>query len=240
MRKSLVFQAFSLIELLIVTAILAILTGILLPALGKAKATARRSVCAMNLKQFGSASLMYADDYQGYYPVTIDADFLTRWPYLLAPYLKYDWDNRTTKNNASVFHCPDGDPVTKWANVTLYQSRGYAYNKSVTYNNLFGTGNIRTLKSSSDTFLMMDFWYDEVSNATATFYKVEGYLYGGSASGYYLHNSGNIKDIAYRHQNALNCLFADGHVGFQGKGPWSVLGNWLPSGVRFYNTGVLY
>jgi prepilin-type N-terminal cleavage/methylation domain-containing protein len=54
--------AFTLIELLTVIAVIAVLAALLLPALGRAKNSARRTQCLSNLKQMITGSLLYADD----------------------------------------------------------------------------------------------------------------------------------------------------------------------------------
>ncbi len=61
-------KAFTLIELLVVIAIIALLLSILMPALSKVKAQAKRIVCASNLQQIGKGIYTYAQDWRDKLP----------------------------------------------------------------------------------------------------------------------------------------------------------------------------
>ena len=96
MKKS----GFTLIELLVVIAIMAMLAALLLPALSGARERARRTTCVNNLKQFGAAFEMYAEDWYEKFPAS--------------QYGLYnaDGDDKTTSiypnyiNTVKIFWCP--------------------------------------------------------------------------------------------------------------------------------------
>src|SRR5579871_6354434 len=61
-------SAFTLIELLVVIAIIAVLAAILFPVFAQAREKARQAACMSNLRQIGTAFMMYMQDYDGLLP----------------------------------------------------------------------------------------------------------------------------------------------------------------------------
>ena len=62
-------SAFTLIELLVVISIVALLIGLLLPALGSAREAARSTACGSNQRQLGVVLAVYANDFEGQLPL---------------------------------------------------------------------------------------------------------------------------------------------------------------------------
>jgi prepilin-type N-terminal cleavage/methylation domain-containing protein/prepilin-type processing-associated H-X9-DG protein len=94
-------SAFTLIELLVVIAIIAVLASLLLPALARAKGTARKSACVSNEHQLGLAWLLYLGDHADRFPDRRDLKQSLPGGYL--PWTTW----------------PKSDPRTGWAAVVL-------------------------------------------------------------------------------------------------------------------------
>ena len=113
-------RAFTLIELLVVIAIIAILAAMVLPALARAKENTRATQCAGNLRQWGLAYRMYADDNNDFLPrrgqgvqTLAEIDRPTDWFNALPVYFGLTTFQLMVSNNAlpaahapSVFICP--------------------------------------------------------------------------------------------------------------------------------------
>lgn len=70
-------RAFTLVELLVVIAVIGVLAGLLLPALAKSKENGKRINCTSNLRQLSLSATLYSGDNDGIYP---PRDLFSPWP----------------------------------------------------------------------------------------------------------------------------------------------------------------
>jgi len=214
-------KPFTLIELLVVIAIIAILAAMLLPALSAARERARAANCVNKLKQIGTGTMMYVQDFQEYYPKAFMYSGVG-WPqgYINLGYVQSLED----------FVCPSFSGIKP----SDKQSNGYEYGYSyshygINYNSIGSSqreskGDIPAQLSQiaipSDTIYSADTVVDN-SLGTAT-----------EKSSYLLYDAYGDKTGSPhpRHGKSCNIVWCDGHVSsIQGNDPkamYTVLGSY--------------
>jgi prepilin-type N-terminal cleavage/methylation domain-containing protein len=128
-------QRFTLVELMVVLAIIGILMSLLLPSLGRARRTARQAVCAQQLHQIGVAAALYSQENNGKIlsaSAVPDLHGLRGWNEPLAPYLGINYDasdNQAYKifKGQGIFACPS----SKVNNTKLWSNGGIGWNPEV-------------------------------------------------------------------------------------------------------------
>ena len=208
-------QRFTLIELLVVIAIIAILASMLLPALNRARDTAKTSKCMAQLKQFGVYWQMYADNSDGYIH---ESKYNSYAPSGVSTHL---WQqginemfaqgfldgNRNWRDNRKLWlwNCPANmDQIVPFADTNSEPERKNSYTGNG------GNGNGKTPDHSQFLGSRVNQWkyparLYAIMDGMQVF--VEPHKIEGGSSG-----QGPQHGVVYRHNNALNMLFADGHV----------------------------
>ena len=109
------FRGFSLVELLVAVGIIALLIGILLPSLSKARRAARSVACKAKLEQIGVAFQMYLNDHHFKYPLAPSLPSVNPNNYGTLPQLL----GHNLGDVVEAFHCPSDD--------TLFIKEGISY-----------------------------------------------------------------------------------------------------------------
>ena len=207
-EKSSNLYQFTLIELLIVIAIIAILAGMLLPALNSARSKARSIQCLNNLKGIGTALSQYTTDYNGYGPKH-NANIGTggKWEDMLLPYVSNkpvgDMASFVDKKDTNlyrpipIFRCPERFDVwyNPWNIIRNYAINAFmaARNPSLPWNRKWDR-----VKHATTCFLVLDAKNEANRDGAISDRPADA----GSNTAY----------VEYRHISHANFLFLDGHT----------------------------
>jgi prepilin-type N-terminal cleavage/methylation domain-containing protein len=128
-------KGFTLVELLVVIGIIAVLVGILLPVLGRARESANRVACASNLRQITIASIAYANENKGALPPPRFDDGNPNYDYLFTYSYTNAWpDAQGNEQGANIGrlvvrkYCPTWKIIACPSQPDTSQWRMYQYN----------------------------------------------------------------------------------------------------------------
>lgn len=146
-------RGFTLVELLVIVAILSVLIAILMPSLRQARYVARLAVCGTNLRQIAIGSTTYAVDHQRYYPGAgtngYDNGVLARTTKIPGSLANYTGGSVKSRDN-ELWRCPEayprqsdlGENPDRFTYYPVYYNKIsslYSGQNPITYSNLYRT-----------------------------------------------------------------------------------------------------
>jgi prepilin-type N-terminal cleavage/methylation domain-containing protein/prepilin-type processing-associated H-X9-DG protein len=208
-QNGFVEQGFTLIEILVVLAIIIILAAILFPVLARARESARRANCINNEKQISLGLMMYVQDYDECFPPQYGTPV---WPNLLQPYIEA----------YGIMRCPSS-PVAKQlaTDVKNGYSQTYGLTGGITGIYIqagYPVRHLAAITEPSRSFMVVESRFAKPTALTAgtpsDLYAVAGYGVSSVNFGYPViarpEDNQNFDDT--RHFDGSDVGFCDGHV----------------------------
>jgi prepilin-type processing-associated H-X9-DG protein/prepilin-type N-terminal cleavage/methylation domain-containing protein len=201
--------AFTLVEVLVVIAIVAVMAALLLPALGRARAKARQATCLNNMRQCGLALRMYSVDWKDYLPSPNAGSYgdSVCWFFAIDPYLMAaNYGFSTPKAQQRVLLVKQ-DPIWNTFNANARTNwRTIKMNRKLVGNRVQGPNpaisnavpswrRVTDIARQSTTPLLFDGTVELTGNST---FKTR-------FDGWEVH-------VELRHSRGANIYFVDGHV----------------------------
>lgn len=209
------FSKFTLIELLIVLAIIGILMSILMPSLSKSREKAEQAVCLNNQKQIGVATYVFVRENNGKLPFLRKGDVASNvksaWKSQISPYIMDQYYAPSKKDlTTGAFRCPTSvRTIPEVYNPLIRQAGGIAYNgyglRKEYKNGLGGSTGpdnaalISTVIDANETYLTAD--------------STDNYGIEGDLLIIYMPSS-NKQFSPTRHNNGGVTGFVDGHASY--------------------------
>lgn len=199
-------RAFTLIELLLVIAAIAILAALLLPAFGRTRAAARKTVCINNVRQINLALRLYADDHADTVRAVSNKEALyVTYKDSIQPYLA----RKNSGSNDQLFACPadhfdcDDPSISELFLFEEVHGKGFHRQEVTHYSSYFFNGEA----PGAENTRMAQKPFSSVRQPTRVV------LVGELSGAYAL--SAHDRTKPYQFRDAMNVMsFVDGHVSY--------------------------
>jgi prepilin-type N-terminal cleavage/methylation domain-containing protein/prepilin-type processing-associated H-X9-DG protein len=157
-------HGFTLVELLVVVGIIAVLVGLLLPAMGRARESAKRTQCMSNLRQLGMAFVMYTNENKGKFPGSGQSATPSHpedWIHWDAPRKLEDSALAPYCNkfqNPETLRCPSEDITLRLNAFAVVYEYSYTFNRFLTHDFGWTEGvlKITQVKNSAEKIMLVE------------------------------------------------------------------------------------